>query len=200
MLHWLWTWWITVDQPPPTPGDDVGSPKSSDCRNFTLNFQHLKFCTSTLFLQTLGCWCHLKKRPWTTEQQCKSFSPQPSWAASVVARGSGLVCYQECDSYSSLPENVCAWCLLISASVHFLWSCSKFLSGLSSWVLLIATPVTCSHFSSCLLSMNIYCVYIYYTNIHTMNRRLKPAFCGSEPVYVLSHNICGVTTSLAMRA
>lgn len=151
MLHWLWTWWITVDQPPPTPGDNVGPPKSSDCRNFTLNFQHLKFCTSTLFLQTLGCWCHLKKRLWTIEQQCKSFSPQPRWAASVVALGSGLVWYQECDSYSSLPENVCAWSLLMlwylpqstssealpSSWVDFLLECYWLLSLLHVHIFLV---------------------------------------------------------------
>lgn len=66
----------------------------------------------------------------TTEQQCKSFSPQPRWAASVVC-DSGLVWYQECDSYSSFPENVCAWCFLMLWYLPQSTSCEALPS---SWV------------------------------------------------------------------
>ncbi len=40
----------------PTPADDMAAQIITDCGNFTLDFKQHWFCSSPLFLQTLGPW------------------------------------------------------------------------------------------------------------------------------------------------
>ncbi len=40
----------------PTPTDDMAAKIITDCGNFTVDFKQHGFCTSPLFLQTLGPW------------------------------------------------------------------------------------------------------------------------------------------------
>lgn len=45
---------IMDQQPPLKPADDMAPLIIIDCGNFTLDFKHLVFSTSLLFLQSLG--------------------------------------------------------------------------------------------------------------------------------------------------
>ncbi len=69
-----------------TPADVTAPQIIIDFGNFTLDFKLLGFCASPVFLQTpdldfqMKCKIdfYLKRGLWSTEQQSRSFSPQPS--------------------------------------------------------------------------------------------------------------------------
>ncbi len=106
-------------------------PKSSDFRNFTLDFKQLGFCASPLFLQTwIYKWNSKFNFIWKEDFGSLSNSP----IIFLLSPGKMLLAMFLFQKWlgSPFPEDVWAWWLLMHfpASVHSLWSSPKCLNRL----------------------------------------------------------------------
>ncbi len=148
----------------PTPADDMAAQIITDCGNFTLDFKQHGFCSSPLFLQTLGPWfpnemqnvLSSEKRTldhWATVQFFFSTAQVRCFWRCLWFR-SGLV-----SLFLKTSERGDSWCTDSSFSPLLVKLSQVFESGLLDCILKLAViPVACAPFPTQILPFGQLCI------------------------------------------
>ncbi len=148
----------------PTPADDMAAQIITDCGNFTLDFKQHGFCTSPLFLQTLGPWfpnemqnlLSFEKRTldyWATVQFFFSLAQVRCFWRCFCFR-SGLLAF-----FLKMSERGDSWCTDSSFSSLLVKLSQVFESALLDSILkLVVIPVACARFPTQFIPSSQLCI------------------------------------------